>query len=154
MSQAWRTLGQSMFFSKPWEVPHLICHPSQLFCLVRRAAGGGGARERSRVNFFPLPPRLAGSPRGPCAPKHKHTQTLPHTKAPAPAPTPAPPRAQSPRPVASSRTGLLKCFVRRSNNPPGRGLRRFNLYVGKDPGQPHRARFLLAALQASARGVL
>jgi hypothetical protein len=27
-----------MFFSRPWEVAHLICHPTQLFCLVSPAA--------------------------------------------------------------------------------------------------------------------
>ena len=35
VSHAWRSLGQRMFFSSPWDSPHLICHPNQLFCLVR-----------------------------------------------------------------------------------------------------------------------
>lgn len=34
VNRQWRRLGQAMFFSRPWEVAHLICHPTQLFCLV------------------------------------------------------------------------------------------------------------------------
>lgn len=45
VNRQWRRLGQAMFFSRPWEVAHLICHPTQLFCLVRalRRVSGPGA---------------------------------------------------------------------------------------------------------------
>jgi hypothetical protein len=51
--------------------------------------------------------------------------------------------------VAGSRSGLLKCFVRRENGPGGK---RFTLHIGKDAAQPQRSRFLLAAKQASWGG--
>ena len=69
VNRTWRWLGRALFFSAPWQVPHLICHPSQLFCL-------------------------------------------------------------SPRPVSGSRTGLLKCFVRRESKPPGGGGTRFTFCIG------------------------
>lgn len=51
-----------------------------------------------------------------------------------------------------SRSGLLKCFVVRE--PPSKGgSRKFKLFLGKDPQQPHRARFLLCALQLSRQRV-
>ncbi|KAL4428496.1 hypothetical protein ABPG75_002585 [Micractinium tetrahymenae] len=81
VNQQWRRLGQAMFFARPWEVAHLICHPTQLFCL-------------------------------------------------------------SPRNVTGSRSGLLKCFVRRENGPGGK---RFTFHIGKDASQPQRSRFLMAA---------
>ncbi|KAL4439179.1 hypothetical protein ABPG77_004081 [Micractinium sp. CCAP 211/92] len=81
VNRQWRRLGQAMFFSRPWEVAHLICHPTQLFCL-------------------------------------------------------------SPRNVTGSRSGLLKCFVRRENGPGGK---RFTFHIGKDAAQPQRSRFLMAA---------
>ncbi|KAI3428445.1 hypothetical protein D9Q98_007272 [Chlorella vulgaris] len=81
VNRQWRRLGQGMFFSRPWEVAHLICHPTQLFCL-------------------------------------------------------------SPRNVTGSRSGLLKCFVRRES---GTGGKRFTFHIGKDATQPQRSRFLMAA---------
>lgn len=83
VNRQWRRLGQAMFFSRPWEVAHLICHPTQLFCL-------------------------------------------------------------SPRNVTGSRSGLLKCFVRREHGPGGK---RFTFCIGKDASQPQRSRFLMAAKQ-------
>ncbi|EFN55415.1 hypothetical protein CHLNCDRAFT_58003 [Chlorella variabilis] len=83
VNRQWRRLGQAMFFSRPWEVAHLICHPTQLFCL-------------------------------------------------------------SPRNVTGSRSGLLKCFVRREHGPSGK---RFTFHIGKDASQPQRSRFLMAAKQ-------
>lgn len=88
VNTTWRRLGQAMFFSQPWQALHLICHPTQLFCL-------------------------------------------------------------SPRPVSGSRSGLLKCFVRRDSRPSGGGGTRFTFYMGRDPKLSHRARFLLCAVQAS-----
>jgi hypothetical protein len=88
--RSWRALGRRMFFSTPWDSPHLICHPNQLFCL-------------------------------------------------------------SPRTPTGSRSGLLKCFVRREPTCSGpRSIlagRRYTLWLGKDPNQPQRARFLLCMLQ-------
>eukprot|EP00887_Chlorella_sp_A99_P004980 scaffold4.g4980.t1 len=55
----------------------------------------------------------------------------------------------SPRPVSGSRSGLLKCFVRRDSRPSGGGGTRFTFYMGRDPKLSHRARFLLCAVQAS-----
>lgn len=40
VSRAWRRLGNKMFFSSPWDNPHLICHPNQLFCLSPRTPTG------------------------------------------------------------------------------------------------------------------
>ncbi|KAL6771525.1 hypothetical protein ACKKBG_A26720 [Auxenochlorella protothecoides x Auxenochlorella symbiontica] len=60
----------------------------------------------------------------------------------------------SPRPVRGSKSGLLKCFVRREPAAHGAGgPRRFSLWLGRDPtspgANPARTRFLLAALQSS-----
>lgn len=72
-----------------------------------------------------------------------------HTHAP-----PGPHAPQSPRPVRGSKSGLLKCFVRREPAAHGAGgPRRFSLWLGRDPtspgANPARTRFLLAALQSS-----
>lgn len=32
--RSWRQLGRRLFFASPWSEARLICHPSQLFCLV------------------------------------------------------------------------------------------------------------------------
>lgn len=61
--------------------------------------------------------------------------------APNPPPTPTDP-LQSPRNVTGSRSGLLKCFVRREHGPGGK---RFTFHIGKDAAQPQRSRFLMAA---------
>ncbi len=55
---------------------------------------------------------------------------------------------QSPRNVTGSRSGLLKCFVRRENGPGGK---RFTFHIGKDAAQPQRSRFLMAAKHVSLR---
>lgn len=62
-----------------------------------------------------------------------------------------PRRLQSPRNVTGSRSGLLKCFVRRENGPGGR---RFTFHIGKDAAQPQRSRFLMAAKHVSAAGAV
>lgn len=50
---------------------------------------------------------------------------------------------------SGSRSGLLKCFVRRERCASDGSVqgRRITFYLGKDAQQPHRARFLLCALQ-------
>ena len=50
-----------------------------------------------------------------------------------------------------SRSGLLKCFVRREAGGPGG--KRFTFHIGKDSSQPQRSRFLLAAKQVGRRGM-
>ena len=119
-----------MFFSRPWEVAHLICHPTQLFCLVGGWRGGWDERQHE-LSLFTTRPRMCVFV--------ESTLTL-H------------PLLQSPRLVTGSRSGLLKCFVRREQGPAaggGGGGRRFTFHIGKDAAQPQRSRFLMAAKQAS-----
>ena len=47
VNRTWRRLGQSLFFTQPWQVPHLICHPTQLFCLVSIGSGWGRVGEHA-----------------------------------------------------------------------------------------------------------
>ncbi|GAB4814369.1 hypothetical protein N2152v2_001415 [Parachlorella kessleri] len=60
----------------------------------------------------------------------------------------------SPRPVETSRTGLLKCFVRREARSGMRGYRRYYFYMGRDHRQLRKLRFLMCAVQVSRCEVL
>lgn len=83
----WRRLGRKMFFASPWNTPHLICHPDQLFCL-------------------------------------------------------------SPRTPTGSRSGMLKCYLKRepASLIAGSGSK-ITMYLGKDPNNLARSRFLVSALR-------
>lgn len=84
----WRRLGRKMFFASPWNTPHLICHPDQLFCL-------------------------------------------------------------SPRTPTGSRSGMLKCYLKREpfhSVDTGSGSK-ITMYLGKDPNNLARSRFLVSALR-------
>ena len=87
--------------------------------------GGGGAR--------PSAARLVGDTQPGRAPQPTLLT---------PSPSHARVAVQSPRSVTGSRSGLLKCFVRREHGPGGR---RFSFCIGKDASQPQRSRFLMAA---------
>lgn len=59
----------------------------------------------------------------------------------------------SPRAPQGSRSGLLKCFVRREHDVSG-SRQIFTLWMGKDHLQPSRSRFLMSVVQLRGRKLL
>jgi hypothetical protein len=152
--RGWRRVAASLLFDRPWSRYHTICHPSQLFSLVRAHLHAARAHART------LPPRAscdARSARPGCyiRPSPRAARRPVHSRPPARArrhvtrpPARLPP--QSPWPHEG---GLLKLFLRReqlSSGLAGLGakLYRFTLWHGADASAKD-ARFLLCAVQHS-----